>query len=549
MRPILLLLLSISSFVSIAQSDYEIIERLDKAGLLTSNEKKEIVKWTKQTEKLRNEVRRDPDAYIDTNSKKVSSYPLSILCDAKKFSTPGTRSIFSFSIDKTEIPEAERPEVIGKLNEFAGKILQAKLITEKTYEELLGKIRSFECQWELEVAHYAMLATNREHFFSPKYFKPFADSLLSKDIISKESYEELMSKVTAGALRKYEEYFKYLKNAVIIDFKPYSDKPEEYLEAVHRKTAEAFPGIAFEKFSYSIELNKKESFENFKSYNLVVTIQQGSKTYKHSSYYDLEGPEALWRPGKLRLDPNDYYQIFNKMLAEQESPYRLHVFNATEPLLGVIALTKKQSENLQWMYDGMILEYINLSYENFSNKLNQRKIADAVATYESIGLIDLSVKEKESFIQELLTKDIHYYNDILGHFKGLVFDIDLEYGIETGQYKKLTEEIAAISRGHFKPEAIIDGYKFKNTKKNVFEYGFTLNGKKYLEKLEQNDDWLDGNFWELIDRAVKAEDKVGAFYYLPPADGLRVIYLTNEQAKVLKQKKAIELSEADLETN
>ena len=549
MRLILLLLAFVTSTVtSVAQNDFEIIEKLDKAGLLTSYEKESIIAFSKEREKHRKKMLKDPDVYIDTFSYKVASYPLDILQDAKAYSTVGTRHVFGFTPASVQIPESKEQEVIAGLSAYAKKIFAAKLVSGKTYAELLERIRSLKSKSEFEVTEYATYATNEEYFLLPEFFKAFADSLLIKDIISKDSYTELMKKSEAGELMRYDEYYKHLKNSVVIDLSEYSWKPEEYLEAIHRKTASALPGLSFDKFSYSIDLNKRESFKDFEYYDLAVTIQQGGKTYKHASFYDLKGPRELPKTHGDKIDHTTYYQIFNKILAENESPYRLHVFNYGETSFGVIALTKSQSRGLEWRYDGMIRPFLDFHRENFTNKVNQNKMAEAVAMYDSIGLFGhLSIKEKDSCIQSLPAKEIYHYNDILSSIKGLVFEVDLEYGVDDGQYKKITEKIAEFSRGHFKPEQIIDGYKFRRVKKNVFDYGFTLNGKRYLVKLEQNDDWLDPAFWDLIDKAVKTEDKTGAFYYLHPADGLRVIYLTNEQANILKQKKMIELEEADLE--
>lgn len=125
-----------------------------------------------------------------------------------------------------------------------------------------------------------------------------------------------------------------------------------------------------------------------------------------------------------------------------------------------------------------------------------------------------------------------------------MFEIDLEYGIDEGQYRQLTNQIISISKGNFTPTDIIDTYHFEKRKK--FEYGFTLNGKTYLGKLAQNDDWVDAGFWELVEQAEEEQDKKGKFYHIYPSDGMRQVYLTHEQAAFLNQHKLIELDQSDI---
>jgi hypothetical protein len=134
---------------------------------------------------------------------------------------------------------------------------------------------------------------------------------------------------------------------------------------------------------------------------------------------------------------------------------------------------------------------------------------------------------------------VNHYSDILKSFKNLVFEIDMEYGVDSGQYKRLTQRVALFSKYQFRPDKIIDTYSY--THKN-FIYGFTLDGKAFTAALHQGDDWLDPGFWDLIEKAEKEKDSKGQFHHIYPSDGLSEIYLTNEQFAFLETHALLEFT-------
>jgi hypothetical protein len=545
MRIIIVPVFLLISFTGMAQTIYDFIEKLDKVGLVSPWEKKAILKEIKAREehlkKFKDRINREDEM----ERMKQPHFPLHVLKMIKKYSTSGTDNGFSFTPALVEIPKGKEKEVITRLEKFAQQILSTKFISAKTYDETVSKIRSLDLRSEFEVTAFAGSATEQEYFLSPIRYKKFADGLFSRGLISRQGYDEIMEKSAAGDFRDYQEPLRYLKNFVIIDLKKYSIKPEEYIESIYRTTSDVFPGLHFDSIKYTTESNKRESSEGFIVSDMAVTLKKAGRSFMYRSFFDAE------YKNKKKEDysqlPESYYQVFNKMLADDFSSYRLHQVSLNGYSFGIFALTKQQFEGLMWSYDGMTAGgYIQLSYENFTNKITQKKIKEAITLYDSIGLLSqLSKEEKDSCINDVANKEINYFSDILSSFKNLVFEIDLEYGVNDRQYRELTKKIADISKGNFNPGNIIDTYNYE--KRKSFDYGFTLNGKTHKTKLYQDDDWIDPKFWEFIVAAVTEHDKKGRFYYLYPSDGLRQIYLTKEQAEILQAKRMIELNEADLE--
>lgn len=546
MRSLLFFFTVLIAMQTMSQTVYDIVEKLDKAKLISSYEKREFIKERKAREKHWKKMNREGDA-IDWEQEIIYEphYPLTILSRLKIYSTSGTLSALSFRPAPVKIKENKEKKVISQLKEFAYKLNNAAFISDKTFAELIPRIEKLDVRSEYEVTVFVGERTEREYFLTPEKLKKFVDQLLSKELITDLNHKEIMNKSEKGEFRDYSEVLRYIKGLVIINTDEYTGEPEAYLEKIYRKTSTAFPTLGFDSLQFSKVADKRESSPGFLIYNMEVSLKAKDHTYRYTSFFDAEYKNKA--KDDVSKIPEQYYEIFNKMLADQGSPFRLHQLSFGRGYFGVLALSKSQFEGLQWSYTGMNRGgYINLSYENFTNKLTQAKIKEAVSVYDSIGLLShLSPPEKDSCIHEIESREINHYSDILSSFKDLVFEIDLEYGVDDGQYRRITKQIAAISKGTFNPAEIVDTYNYENRKS--FDYGFTLKGKQYSVKLYQEDDWLDTGFWELIEKAVMEQDKKGKFYYLYPADGMRQIYLTYEQAKILREKRMIELEEGDIE--
>lgn len=534
---------SISS-MSQPNSDRAILERLYQAELVSSYERKELlkeIKWKEDWNKKHKEV-----AYDDSEERSDPHYPLRLLQLAKVYSTPGVSSAI-FTPDKVVIPKGKEKYTRDKLTLYSNKLLKAKLISKVTFDELSAHIKDLSLRSEYEVTEVALRSTEQEYFLAPAKLKAFAKTLLERQLINQQKFDEMMERSAKGSFRNYREPLSYVDRIVWIDLKDYSGGPEEYLEKFYRKVAGAFPSLSFDKLGYTIQKNERESSTELVFYDITVTLQKEGKKFSYTSHWDAKSPKL---PKELYVNiPEQFQQVFNKMLADQGSPYRLHIVNAhmlrnTEHF-GVLALKRDQFGGLQWSYGGQIGQYLTVSYENFNNKLTQSRIKQAITVFDSLGLFShLQRKDIDSAIAAIESAEINYYSDILLHFKNLVFEIDLEYGVEEKQYEELIKMLAGISKGAFNPVNIIDNYNPDS--KKPFDVGFMLNGKQYQAKLKQEDDWIDPGFFMFIDNALADQHKKGKFYTLYPSDGIRLIHLTHEQAEQLKAKKMIELSEEDL---
>lgn len=428
---------------------------------------------------------------------------------------------------------------------FLRSVRNAGLISVITEDRTKKLIIKREIIDTFSVLKSAIDIKEHEKFYTLERVSKFLAECIRMKIITKEAAKDISSLAEKYELIDNYQILQRCNKVAIVDLNEYPDYPQDYMLPVYRKIASILPNLSFDSFSVKVE-TYRESYDTSLQYRTLVSLTSNGKKYSNSDFYspsdyDKDGhPDNEWKTG------DNIEAIFNKILRDNKSSYRIHsvnrIYSPNEDdsgKIGFIALTKSQAESLHSN------SFFTISYQSFNESITSSKIEDAIQLYQRIGLLNhLSKGAIDSCIQSISGKEINYYSDILSSFKSLVFEIDLEYGIDVSQYKKLTQEIAAISKGRFNPIDIIDTYDFDNQKK--FDYGFTLNGKKYLAKLYQEDDWLDPGFWELIEKAMNEQDREGKFFNLYPNDGIRQIYLTHKQAEILKNNKMIELEESDI---
>ena len=536
---LLILLLFISSFISMAQQTLlSALDFLQNKQLISARESSLILE-----EQKRFDERKKSNSYPDEELTYLENYELlGLLVRAKKFSTAGSFSLLSISPAPASSRNRSLSQIHTEEEEFITKMYSAGLITDWTKKNLIDRNDAHQFAWEFEVALSAQRQTNEEYFLQKIKLKKFADQLLQTKVISTENYAKMMGKSEKGELHRFSELFYYLDFAIPISL---AEEPSDsilFLNHLYRKTSGFFPGLQYDSIQFRIKKDTKESMKDFEVYKLITTVYQNGKQFSFAGYY---GSEYKGKKQSPRNPPEQYYAVFNKMLANSSSPYRLHEVRLDYPFLGIIALTEEQFRQFNWTYDGALETYLSVSYEHYSQGLTQDRIELALKAYDSIGLFShLSFAEKESGIREVGIREINNFSDILKSFKGLVFDIGMEYGIDKGQYKTLTLQIAGISKNHFHPVDIIDEYSYQN---KSFRYGFRIKSNSYQVLLHQPDDWLDPKFWDLIEKAIRENDHEGQFHFIYPSDGMTAIYLTNQQYEFLLSHKLLEFSDPDLE--
>lgn len=371
--------------------------------------------------------------------------------------------------------------------------------------------------------------------------KQFADKLHDKKICNDSNYERLLSDISGNKLNNKLDFLNYCDKSSIIELKDYPNEPENYLEKIHTTTATLIPELIFTDFTFQIVLDSSVSDNTFKSYNAVVSLKSNGKTYRQKSYIN-SGNIGKYKQMEYfgKIDQQEYYKIFNKILSDIQSPYRLHEVKAYIDntvdwnRFGIIALTKEQADML---HGGGA--YFTPSYESFKNIMTSKRIDSAIKEFQKLGLfVHLSAEQISSAQLKVSQQENRTLNDVLHCFPNVIYSFDTELGNIENPYAVLLGELSRISHGSFKPTSITDNFTKPTSNKALLT--FSHSGKEYSKELKVEDDWIDPSIFDLI-KLVVTDNKInGQFYELyTGGQNASIIFLTYEQAEYVRTNKLL----------
>jgi len=453
---------------------------------------------------------------------------------------PGMQILFE-PLDSADVSEAEKDSFKTSLIEYIDKLHHAQLLAKPVADTLKAHVTENKYAHILQVLQEGAELQDYHEAMLPDKVLPFVERLYQNKIVSFDKYTILTKHVKEGKITEHTQLIPYCNKAITIHFSSYSNDPGQYLEAIHKHIANRLE-FAIDSFKWEEVLDERESDTNHQHYNFLISFKTNGKTYKQRSYHRMYSVEQ----NKYYSDPieeGEFYQIFNKVLADRQSPYRLHLVSNSRrmvngaPSFDLLALTKQQAESLR-----SSPSHIQVSYENFKSTLTTKKIDAAIKAYKELGLLShLSADEIEKAQEKVQAATNESLNEVLSHFPNTIYWFDWETGNLENPYEEILQELSKIAKGNFKPENIVDRFDVEAV--NPFEFSFTLNGKKYTTQLRGGTDWLDEGFMELIEKAQAENDKAGKFYFLS-GDGqvAAVIYLTHQQYATIKSKRLLVFS-------
>jgi hypothetical protein len=436
--------------------------------------------------------------------------------------------------------EKEQKKINKEITEYLQRLQKCGLVTTKQFNEQGEKIKNNSYVHFLEFLPDLTANVAYEDWIEPAKIISFGEKLLTNQVISKEAFDSLQQDAKADRITSHNQLIGYCKQAIQLDLAKYSDDPAVYLEQIHREVSGLLPELSFTGFKYKIEVDSAISDANYTSYNVTVSIKVNGKPYRQKSFIS---PEKIGKKDNYfgKIGYQEFYQIFNKILADNQSELRLHNLRSTfadagmqtHRNIGIIVLKKAQTE--MFRYFG---SYLDPSYENFKNKLTSKFIKDAIVKYQELGLFkhltDVQVKAGQTKVAEA---DIKHINEVLLYFPGVVHMFDTELGNLEDPYAELVREMAKISHGDFKPEEVRDDFDLNKPRATV---SFKLAGKSYKTELAVESDWIDTEFFRFVDGIVEENKLPGRFcdLYSGGQEAI-IIYLTPEQQKYLRENRIL----------
>ncbi|MCP2025549.1 hypothetical protein L1276_000689 [Flavobacterium sp. HSC-32F16] len=440
------------------------------------------------------------------------------------------------ALDDKEITEEEQKKENLKLTDYLSKLKKIDLISEKQFNYLQKEINNNSYGYELQFLKAVTNKALNTDYLAPERLKKFANQLKEYKIADKK-YESLLKAIEDENIKEPVDLLLYCERSVIIDTKKYPVEPKKYLEIIHQQTASILPELAFTNFEFE-KVQDDEFPDNTKCIDFIVSLRSNGRVYKYRSNYH----DFLWdenKPLRCEIDYKYYYQIFNKILRDLHSAYRLHVvvihdnMKTDNQLFGIIVLNEKQKEILS-QEDS----YLKPEYEDFIKKPTSQEIENAIKEFTKIGLFsNLTADELNKGKENAAALYIKDKNQILSAFPNMIYlDESIMLRNQKDPYAEIVKIFARISHNQFNPTHISNPF---DSKKNKTTLNFKIGNKFYSKVLKVEDDWTDSSIFDFIKSVVFQNNLKGQFYKIESRNQIADVYLTKKQYDYIKANKLL----------
>lgn len=462
----------------------------------------------------------------------------------KKLTGQYYSSFTYFSVGYEKLNENEQTNVNKELAVYLAKLRTCGLVTTEQFNEQLEEIEQNKFAHMLQFLPDLAEKIAYKEWIAPHRVLQYGERLLANDVMTQESFDSLKADVGKGKIKSHYQIIDYCKRARFFDLAKYSNDPSVYLEQIHQEVGAILPELGFSNFEYKIEVDSTESFGDYTSHNVIVSLKANGKTYKQKSFIS---PHDIGKDNNFlgKIDDQEFYQIFNKILMDNQSPLRLHQIQPSfqysekpnHQYFGIIILAKHQTDMFHNM-DG----YIRLSYERFKNKLTTNRIDSAVRSFHEIGLLNhLTLSQIEEAKEKVQQEECRSLNDVLNCFSDVIYHFDTELSNLEDPYTELVKEYARISHNQFNPTNISDDFDLKKKKVTL---KFDFKGKQYQRTFDVDSDWIDPDFFSFIHAVATENNLNGQFYDLySGGQDVSVIYLTTQQYDHIRTHKLLVFSD------
>jgi hypothetical protein len=448
---------------------------------------------------------------------------------------------FDLSVENKLVHQSR--SVFGKTcKRTLNDLLDIGLINKAIHAETLNLIMKNEVNLESNLLLYTAGRVQFYEDFEENKInqKKFLDSLQKYQIISSQKKMELLNSYKEFELKSDFEIVRYCNNVKVFDLSKYSKMPQIGYKQVFEEIKAIIPQFDFNNFNAKIE-NVDDRESTSIEQRVAIEFELDGKKYRNSFFYDWIDKKT--KKGKeqspLLVTNIDIHKGINKVLADRNSPQRLYFVNKKpenenpygKDEFALILMTEEQYK----LWGTFNAQYF-IFEENHSNRFNSETVSKIVEEYERIGmfshLTQLEIQKGKKKVDELA--NAKSYLEILSCFPKTLIYSDGEMSFVDSPYQDLMREFSELSRGLFKPTKIKDNYaKDYQAKKKETIFSFEFNGLQYSKKLIIQDDWIDFEVVNLVEKALKDNNVDGNTYFVN--SDITYLFLTKEQHDFLSK--------------
>ncbi|CAN5292507.1 hypothetical protein BH09BAC6_BH09BAC6_27980 [soil metagenome] len=417
------------------------------------------------------------------------------------------------------------------------KINKANLLSDRVYAFAKKNIDSSQYVAEPQMVAVLTEMSSRLEWLSPKRLLPVADELHRNGIVSDSSFVRLNSDINRGKIESAFQLINYCRYARILDMAKYPDDPEVWLGQMHHDIASILPGLDFTDFGYT---GVPDTSFSIPGVRFKVSLTSNGQTYKYKSI-----AISKFKKGQDKITPKeifveDFYRIFNKVLTDQQSPFRLHSImfdhgaaDNDRHHMPLIALNDAQVEIFM---KEPCRSYMLVSLDDYDQTLTSAKIDSLIAGWKTMGLFEhLSNTEVSKAVDDVKAADRLSTGNLLSNFPDVTYSLRDAIMGPRRLYSNLLAHLAKITHGAFKPTKIVEIKEKKGVKLQ-----YLSKGKIHSFTFPKAYGWSDAKFAAFLNALGRENTLPGNFYQFMYDD--KFIYLTKQQYRYAEKNKLLNLS-------
>ena len=407
----------------------------------------------------------------------------------------------------------ERRSVTGKTGlQTIQDLLSVGLVSEQTAALIIPSSLEDQSPIEAEILTFLVsrMQMEEEVAFSQSTRMPFLESLRDLNILPAEQVLALAETKVDNLYTAKFEIIPYCRNARHFSITDYDLDPRIGFQQLFKDIQIIVPQLEYN--SLAVEIFTTEMYGSPWQKCRISFSSSGQDYVNEFEYGTLSEHNPFPNDFHHNILYNQFYQGVNKLLKDLAAEQRLYFCSSNYALshnqpqkFALILLNEEQAKAWGPQF---------FTFENHDNSFNNQNIQALVDSYRTLRLFEhLSEEEIQLGLDQLAANNINSYPEILMCFPKTVVHFDWETGNFENPYEALTLELAAISRGSFKPLEIVDGFHWDYERSTV-PYQFKLGEKTYQRDLAFRGDWLDPDFMKLIEEALIEQKIDGRFYWV-----------------------------------
>lgn len=377
------------------------------------------------------------------------------------------------------------------------------------------------------------------------------DSLLARltaaGVLPTASHQHLLADSQALRQLALFDILPYCAHARVLDLDSLSADPHQRYPRLLAAIASVGPS-----FQYSAAQVRVREHRLYDAREQLATLAftAGGRRYATTFVLDVDmgaTERADAHNRSLGYLPTELPMLLNQYLRDQGSAARLYLTTPDQATparddtrVGLLLLTPVQ--RAAWGPAMQLLEEAGGPDTLFTSA----RIEQALALYQRLGLLaSLSKAELAEGREQALSGKVGSYAALLACFPRLVVYTCGEDAEQPHAYAQALRQVAAASRGAFRPTRIHDTFGGESERKQHSTLSFWSGGRRYRTTLTSDLGWMINDFTDLVQRAVR-ETTGGQLYYLGYGDETGLyLYLTAAQATALRRAQPMLFREHD----